>query len=65
MEIRGERKVEATFFYTNEENEAELFCMYEIYLMKNGNLFFKSEKEKEGCGKLIKEQADNVKSLFF
>lgn len=65
VEIRGERKVEATFFYSNEENKAELFSVYEIYLMKNGNLFFQSEKEEEGCGKLNKEHADNVKSLFF
>lgn len=65
VEIQGERKVEATFFYTNEEKKAELFSVYEIYLMKDGNLFFQSEKEEEGCGKLIKEHADNVKSLFF
>lgn len=65
LDIQGERMVEATFFCTCEENMPELLAMYEVYLMKEGSIFFQSEKEKEGYGELHKEDAESLKYLLF
>lgn len=65
VDIQGERTVEATFFYTYEENMPERLFMYEVYLMKNESISLQSEKEEEGYGELSKEHAKSLKTLFF
>ncbi|WNS82278.1 hypothetical protein RRU94_16205 [Domibacillus sp. DTU_2020_1001157_1_SI_ALB_TIR_016] len=65
VDIQGERTVEATFFYTYEENMPERLFVYEVYLMKNGSISLQSEKGEEGYGELSKEHAESLKTLFF
>ncbi|WNS78269.1 hypothetical protein RRU94_07355 [Domibacillus sp. DTU_2020_1001157_1_SI_ALB_TIR_016] len=65
MDIQGERTVEATFFYTYEENMPEPLSMCKVYLMKEGSISFQSEKEEEGYGELSKEHAERLTFLFF
>lgn len=65
VDIQGERMVEATFFYTYEENVPERLFVYEIYLMKNGSISLQSEKGEEGYGELSTKHAESLKTLFF
>jgi hypothetical protein len=65
VDIQGERTVEATFFYTYEENMPERLSVYEVYLIKNGSISLQSEKGEEGYGELSKEHAESLKTLFF
>jgi hypothetical protein len=65
VDIQGERTVEATFFYTYEENMPERLSVYEVYLMKNGSISLQSEKGEEGYGELSKEHAESLKNTVF
>ncbi|MCM3790496.1 YobA family protein [Domibacillus indicus] len=63
-DIRPDRKVEATFFYTYEKNMPERLFEYQVYL-KDGRISFQSEKQEEGYGTLSKEQSEKLKKLLF
>lgn len=63
-DIQPDRKAEATFFYTYDENMPERLFEYEVYL-KDGSISLQSEEEEEGFGTLSKEQSEKLKKLLF
>lgn len=64
VDIQPDRKLEATFFYTYDENMPERLFDYEVYL-KEGIISLQSEKQEEGYGTLSKAQSEKLKKLLF
>lgn len=65
VDIEGEKMIEATFFYQEEEHMPERLSVYDVYLMENGEVAIQSDRSEEGFGELSKEQAEPLIELFF
>jgi hypothetical protein len=56
--------VEATFFYTFDENMPERLVEYEIWFNENGTATIVSNAENKSYGKLDKGNTENLKIYF-
>lgn len=65
VDIEGEKMIEATFFYKEEEHMPERLSVYDVYLMENGKVAIQSDRSEEGFGELSNEQAEPLIELFF
>lgn len=65
VDIEGEKMIEATFFYQEEEHMPERLSVYDVYLMENGKVAIQSDRSEEWFGELSNEQAEPLSELFF
>ncbi|OXS77460.1 hypothetical protein [Domibacillus enclensis] len=64
VDIKGEKMIEATFFYQEEEQLPERLSVYDVYLMENGKVAIQSDRSEEGFGELSNEQAEAAQRTF-
>ena len=64
LDMARESDVEATFFYTCDEDMPERLVEYKTWFNENGTVTVVSNAENKSYGKLDKENAKILKNIF-